>query len=138
MLERLVVDTSVVSLFIKLPPDTRALDYLPHLEGKQLIISFMTLAELRRWSIERGWGTRRQAWLERYLSQNYTVHYADDALCREWAEIVVAARRAGREIDTADAWIAATAVAQRLPLATHNRRHFTSVPRLQIISEAPL
>jgi predicted nucleic acid-binding protein len=132
MPERRVVDTSVASLFVKLPPDTRALAYLPHIDGKELTISFMTLAELFRWPIERGWGTRQVARLERYISLNYTVHYADEALCRAWADI-----RAGHQIDTADAWIAATARVRGVPLVTHNRRHFSGIAGVTIISEAP-
>jgi hypothetical protein len=41
-----VVDTDVVSLTFK--RDTRASLYRPHLDGRQLTISFMTVAELRR------------------------------------------------------------------------------------------
>ena len=35
-----------------------------------------------------------------------------------------------------DAWIAATALRHGLPLVTHNRRHFESIPALRVISES--
>ena len=46
-----IVDTDVVSMMFK--GDSRALQYLPHLTGRLLGISFMTLAELERWPLER-------------------------------------------------------------------------------------
>jgi predicted nucleic acid-binding protein len=54
----LLLDTSVVSLFFK-NDDTRAALYLPDLQGRILAISFITVAELRRWTIERKWGQPR-------------------------------------------------------------------------------
>jgi predicted nucleic acid-binding protein len=44
-----VVDTDVMSYVFK--HDTRAAFYEPHLAGKELIISFVTFAELQRWAI---------------------------------------------------------------------------------------
>ncbi len=44
MTDRLVVDTDVISFLFK--RDTRAKLYEPHLSGRQLVISFMTVAEL--------------------------------------------------------------------------------------------
>jgi tRNA(fMet)-specific endonuclease VapC len=41
-----VVDTDVVSMLFK--GDTRAFAFLPHITGRLLGISFMTLAELER------------------------------------------------------------------------------------------
>src|SRR5688572_5822021 len=102
-----VVDTDVVSFLFK--GDTRAEGFLPHLADKTAIISFMTLAELDRWMLERGWGANRKQQLEAYL-RDYVVYGYDRALCQRWAEVTFLARRAGRPIQTADAWIAATAL----------------------------
>ena len=55
-------------------------------------------------------------------------------LCRKWAEVTVAAQAAGRRIDTADAWIAATALINGAPLITHNRNDYLGVPGLTLIS----
>jgi predicted nucleic acid-binding protein len=52
-----IVDTDVVSFLLK--KDSRAALYRPHLEGLPKIISFMTLAELRRWEFQNNWGARR-------------------------------------------------------------------------------
>jgi predicted nucleic acid-binding protein len=49
---------------------------------------------------------------------------------------MVTARRAGRRLETADAWIAATAVLYDAPLITHNARDYLGVPGLKVITEA--
>jgi predicted nucleic acid-binding protein len=41
----------------------------------------------------------------------------------------------GHSIAYADAWIAATAMAYKVPLITHNRKHFEGVAGLKVISE---
>jgi predicted nucleic acid-binding protein len=44
--------------------------------------------------------------------------------------------RAGRQIDVADAGIAATALLYSAELVTHNAGHFDFLPGLQLITEA--
>jgi predicted nucleic acid-binding protein len=46
------------------------------------------------------------------------------------------ARRNGRPIVAADAWIAATALYLGAPLITHNKTDFVGVDGLAVISEA--
>ena len=102
-----VVDTDVLSFLFK--SDTRADLYRPHLVGRRPAISFMTLAELLRWPLANGWGAGRRRRLELYVSR-FVVHGYDEDLCRVWAEVTDTARRSGRAIQCADAWIAATAL----------------------------
>ena len=40
------------------------------------------------------------------------------------------------DLDTADAWITATALLYSLPLISYNADHFARVPNLSVISEA--
>jgi predicted nucleic acid-binding protein len=95
-----VVDTDVVSMLFK--GDTRALAYRSHITGRLLGISFMTLAELERWSLERDWGQRRKLELAQHLTR-YVALPVNRELCGKWAEVSFAARRKGRPIQTADA-----------------------------------
>ena len=78
MIASAVVDTDVVSFQIK--GDTRAELYQPHLEGKLLVVSFMTVAELYRWALLRNWGEARRERLREYLRQ-FVVPPVDDTLC---------------------------------------------------------
>lgn len=129
-----VVDTDVVSFLFK--RDSRAEAYRPHLSGNLLVVSFMSVAELDRWAMERNWSEPRRSRMEEHL-RNFVVYPYDRRLCREWAEVADGARRRGRPVGVADAWIAATALLHDMPLVTHNRGHFSGIERLKIISEAP-
>lgn len=133
-MSRVMVDTDVVSFLFK--NDSRASLYRTHLLGKELVISFMTLAELLRWALERNWDKTRQTRLKEHLRQ-FAVHPFDAGPCRTWAEVSHAARKSSRPIETADAWSAATAVHHVIPLVTHNRRHYAGVPGLLLVCEPP-
>lgn len=129
----IVLDTDVVSFLFK--NDTRAQAYLPHLNTRQWVISFMTEAELEQWALLSNWHAKRIEWLRVFLRRMVIVPSSRD-LVLHWAEVMVAARRNGRRLETADAWIAATAVLYGAPLLTHNVRDYLGVPQVRIISEA--
>jgi len=94
----------------------------------------MTLAELWQWAFQRNWGETKRRKLRKHI-QTFTILHSDDDLCRKWAEAVESGRRNGRPIDTADAWVAATALLYNVPVVTHNRKHFAGVDGLTIISD---
>jgi len=129
----LVVDTDVVSFNFK--RDTRANLYHPHMVGKILVISFMALAELDLWVLERQWGRKRKLRLEQRI-RHYVVHPFNRVLCLKWAEATYSARRNGQPIQTGDAWMAATALALDIPLVTHNPGDYAGVDGLKVVSEA--
>jgi tRNA(fMet)-specific endonuclease VapC len=84
---------------------------------------------------KRRWGPSKRHKLEEYLSPVLVFH-SDDDLCIQWAKITEDGRRRGRQIQPGDAWIAATALLHEVPLITHNRRDFSGVTGLKVISEA--
>ena len=127
-----VLDTDIVSYLYK--RDTRAELYRQHLNDPPFIISFMSLAELRRWTLERNWGERRKQELEEYLARYFVIH-SEEQICTRWAEAMNSARSSGRPIGASDAWIAATALFLDVPLLTHNGRHYSGVAGLRVISE---
>ncbi len=126
-----LVDTDVVSFLFK--GHSSAYLYLPDLNDRTLVISFMTLAELDRWVIQSRWGEARLQRFRAYLEPYAVLPYSRD-LCQKWAEVTLAAESAGRRIECADAWVAATALHHGLPLITHNRADFLGVPGLTVIS----
>jgi predicted nucleic acid-binding protein len=132
--EFVVIDTDVVSYLFK--GDTRGDLYQPHLNDKLGVLSFMTVAELNLWAAARNWGMKKREELALFLSP-YIVIESSRELCLKWAEIRGQINRAGSHLDTADAWIAATALTyDDFPLITHNRDHFARVQNLVVISEA--
>jgi tRNA(fMet)-specific endonuclease VapC len=126
-----IVDTDVVSMLFK--ADTRADAYRTHITGRLLGISLMTLAELERWSLERNWGERRKSELAQHLIR-YAVLPVSRDLRGKWAEVSFAAKRKGRPIQTADAWIAASALYYQVPLITNNRSDYSLVDGLALLS----
>ena len=126
-----LIDTNVASYMLR--DDSRAAAYRTYPTARRVALSFMTIAEMRRWALARNWGPQRQRELEAFLVE-FTVFFADDVLCTAWAAIVDERMRIGRPIDTADAWVAAPAWLLALPLVTHNARHFADIAGLQVIS----
>ena len=129
-----VVDTDVLSYLLR--GDPRAATFRPHLTGRLLAVSFMTIAELDRWALQSGWGAARLERLAAFLEQ-FVVILADRALCHTWVAVTDGARRRGRPIGTADAWIAATALTQGVPLVTNNHRDYAGVAALQLLPPHP-
>ena len=128
----LIVDTDVVSFLLK--GDTRAQLYRPHLQGRTLALSFMTVAELYQWAYVRSWGDRKLTRLEEQLHR-YVIVPFDNELCKQWASISVQRQRIGRPMSVQDAWIAATALRHNCPLVTHNSDDFSDITGLEVISE---
>ena len=128
-----IVDTNIVSYIYK--KDTRAELYKPHLANLILVISFMTLAELKRWTLENNWGEKRQQHFAEFL-KDFLVINSDESLCDVWAKIMSDAKKKGKPIETADAWVASVAIMFDIPLVTHNRKHFENIENLKIISES--
>lgn len=131
----LLLDTNIVSFLFK--KDSRREPYLEALSGKQLCLTFVSIAELRLWAIEKRWGQHRQETLAQALL-GYTILGIDELVASRWAEVAAHQRRTGRDLkDRGDWWIAACALRHGLPLVTHNPRHFAGIPGLQVITHAP-
>jgi len=90
----------------------------------------MTEAELEQWALLANWGAKRVEWLRLFLSRYVIVSSSHD-LVLKWAEAMVGARKCGRLIETADAWVAATALLYDAPLLTHNKADYLGVPGLR-------
>ena len=128
----LLLDTNILSYLYRQEPTADW--YLPQFRGHSTVIAFQTLAEVRYGMVKANWGERRRQEHEKFM-RPFRVIYPTESVCTAWAMAVHGARKAGRPIDPADAWIAATALALRCPLVTHNAADFAGVPNLTIITE---
>jgi tRNA(fMet)-specific endonuclease VapC len=113
--------------------DSRAHNYRTYVSGRLLGVSFMSLAELDRWSLERNWGAARKAQLATHLSK-YTILRATRELCLIWAKVSWEARKKGCPIQVADAWIAASALYYQVPLITRNANDYTMISDLELLT----
>ena len=127
----LLLDTNVVSILFNRNHSLRR-TCLDAVSGNQLVISFMTRAELSLWPVANNWGTSRRGALEEHLGLYLTL-YPDERTCAIWATVVDRCRRAGRPIQTADAWIAASARQWECPLVTTDFRDYGAVEDLDLV-----
>ena len=125
----IVLDTSVVSLLFK--GDPRGGFYLPHITGQRAVISFQTVEEVWYGAYKAGWGPRQKNKLALHLEQ-YEVVWPDMETANISANLRVEREKAARRLNTADAWIAATALRLSCPLASDDG-DFDDIPRLHLI-----
>ena len=129
----IVLDTSVVSFIFK--GDSRARYYQRRIRDQRAFVSFQTVEEQWYGAYARGWGGRRKNELARHLEQ-YEIVWPSPELVEICASLRAECRSAGREIQVADAWVAATALMLKCPLASHDG-DFKDIPDLVLIRKRP-
>jgi len=126
-----VVDTDIASYIFN--QHRLAPYYVELLRGRNLLLSFMSVAELPAGAFAANRSDRRRLELDEYIAEFHVV-YSENDTCTNWARVRAEARRAGRGLSAQDAWIAATALSIDAPLATNNRRDFEHIRQLQLLS----
>jgi len=111
---RLVVDTDAASFIFKWHPES-APRYVDIVRRYELIVSFMTVAEMRQGALDANWGPRKCAVLEAYLA-DFSVLPSDSLLCSTWAAVRNESTRKGHPFGSADVWIASAAMVLSVPL----------------------
>ena len=129
---KIIIDTNIVSYLMRGSPESRA--YAPHLTGKLVAISFITVGELYYGAEKAKWGEKRCLRLKTSL-KNFVVIPYDHEIAKRYGRVLAERNRLGRPISHNDAWIAACAVRHGSPLVTHNEKDFDSISDLQILSE---
>jgi predicted nucleic acid-binding protein len=127
----LLLDTNVVSILFKKNHSLREA-CLQAASGQQLVISFMTRAELMLWPITNNWGESSRAALSQHMAL-YTTRNPDERTCSIWAEVVDRCRGTGQPIQTADAWIASAARQWGVPLVTTDFRDYAAIDNLDVV-----
>ena len=129
----ILLDTNVVSYLMK-GGDRFANAYAPHVQGRLLAITFITVGELYFGAEKANWGETRRRQLDETL-RNFVVLPYDHEIARCYGRVVAERREIGRQISSNDAWIAACAVRHRTPLITHNARDFENITGLELVTE---
>lgn len=124
----IVLDTNVVSEAMKPQPDAAVRDWLDEQAAETLYISSVTVAELLFGIGALPDGRRKQklaATLDGMLPlfEGRILAFDTDA-ARHYAELAVAARKAGKGFPTPDGYIAAIATAHGFTVATRDASAF--------------
>lgn len=130
-----VLDTTITIFMWKKAPALAL--YADDLRDADHFISFQTAAEMLRGAERGGWSASRRAKLDRFL-QRFAKVPVDLELARTWAIVVAESSRQGRRLDTADAWVAATAIRRDVTLITHDPDfRDLAIPGLRVVCRAP-
>ncbi len=129
---KIILDTCIVSYLMRGGDQAKA--YLPHVQGKLLAISFITVGELYFGAEKAQWGEPKRKQLETTL-RNFVVIPYDHEIARCYGRLVAQRQRNGMPIAPNDAWIAACTVRHSLPLVTHNPKDFAAIQDLSVITE---
>lgn len=131
-----IVDTDVFSRVILVTPSAGYESFGPLLRGRRVVLAAQTVGEVRAGALMRGWGERRVADLEATIGR-LAVAPVDDAVAGSWAELKAECsaigHALGQKIHDGDRWIAATARALGLPLAS-NDGIFADAPGVTILA----
>lgn len=130
----ILVDTDVYSYLMK-PTDTRGRLYRPHVEGKLMAVSFVTVGELLFGAYKKKWGKDKIEELRERLRSVVIVPY-DYLVCSTYADLKSKTTAVGISVADNDLWIAACAVRHSIPLVSNNRAHFEKIPGLVLRSES--
>ena len=133
----IVLDTNVVSQFSKKSPQLKVMEWLNLYEDHELLITAITVAELRSGVAIMPEGRNKVA-MEKNIDQTLEEFGAvclafDGMAAEEYATIVAARRFAGRPISIHDAQIAAIARSGGFTLATLNKKDFDGIDGLKVI-----
>lgn len=123
----LVLDTDAASYLLKNSP--RATPFLTKLEGYRTALSFVSFAEMFKWTLKHHWGPRKIEQLESALRRHVVIPYDRD-MAWDWAHLTAACEGAGRPIAASDAWVAAAALRHDAPSLTNNIKHFEATENL--------
>lgn len=126
----IVLDTNVVSEAMKPDPDPAVRDWLDEQVAETLYISSVTVAELLFGIGAMPEGRRKQKLATTLdgmlpLFEGRILAFDTDA-ARRYADLAVAARKAGKGFPTPDGYIAATAAAHDFAVATRDASAFNA------------
>ena len=123
----LLLDTNVLSEVRRPAPDLNVLRWLDTLDEDRAFLSVVTIAELRRGIALMDKGQRRDAlaaWVSHDLPNRFegrTVSI-DTSIAERWGDLMSDARRRGVALSVMDGFLAATAIARGLVIATRNTK----------------
>lgn len=100
---------------------------------EQLAVSVVTVGELRAGVlVARDTATRARRMATLHLAESLEPLPIDDGVAGAWAALRVALREAGRRMRVNDSWVAATALAHGIAVATQDT-DYDDAPGLEVV-----
>ncbi len=124
-----LLDTNVVSEWVKPRPDANVTRWLAQADEDRIYISVISFAEIRHGIDQMSAGHRRdllESWLQNELPARFEgrILGVDLAVADAWGAITARNRQLGVNLSAMDVFFAATALVYELTLVTRNAKHF--------------
>lgn len=124
-----LLDTCVISEFVKPKPERRVLDWLNSIESERVFLSVVTLGEIQA-GISGQRNANRRTELEEWLNVDLAAQFAnrilplDEAVFKTWGQLTAHLKQVGKPMSIMDSLIAATALYHKMTLVTRNLSDF--------------
>lgn len=128
----IVLDTDVISQVVRRGGNPHVKERIRSLTFEQTFASSMTLFELRYGAMRLTDGQPLWEKIESLIVPTIQWIPADMEICSKAGDLAAQLHKVGQPIDEADLFIAATALARNLPLATGNVKHYERIPGLLV------
>ncbi len=127
-----LLDTCVISEFVKPKPEKRVLEWLNTTDVERVYLSVVTLGEIHRGISEKPASNRRTE-LEEWLNTALVAQFAgkilslDSDMFMTWGQMTAPLKAQGKPMSVMDSLIAATALRHKMVLVTRNVTDFANV-----------
>ena len=126
---RYLIDTCVISEFVKPEPEVKVFDWLNNTDHERIYLSVVTLGEIQLGISNRPPSNRRtqlEAWLNIQLPAQFTnrILTLDTATFITWGQLTSRLKQAGKPMSVMDSLIAASALHHNMTLVTRNTADF--------------
>lgn len=134
-----LLDTCVLSEFVKPEPERKVVDWLNSVEAERVYLSAVTIGEIQ-FGISSRPASNRRTELEVWLGVALPAQFAGRVLALDadtfvtWGKLAAEQRRKGEPLSVMDSLIAATALQHKMVLVTRNVADFVNVAGLSILN----
>jgi toxin FitB len=133
-----LLDTCIISEFVKPNPEPKVIDWLNAIDPNQVFLSVVTIGEIQ-FGISLRPPSNRRTELEIWLNQSLFEQFANRILSLDtdifltWGQMTAQQRQQGKPMGVMDSLIAAVALRHRMVLVTRNVSDF-SAPELSLLN----